>query len=143
MGTRTPKPPSLSGAIGVLLAPGSFAVKVMHAAYVFGRYRMDDQHDALPPDSSQPINSGAEGPAPNEAGVSREVLKSAYNAFKKRWKLTRLDHESRIGRGPLSSGQKSAIVGIAAPKEFPRAVWEELVKQGRLKHAGSGLYAMP
>ena len=71
------------------------------------------------------------------------VLKSAYNAFKKRWKLTRLDYDSRIGKSPLSGGGNSAIVGIAAPKEFPKAVWEELVKQGRLKHAGSGLYSMP
>ena len=59
----------------------------------------------------------------------RSKLKSAYNAFKKRWKLTRLDYDSRIGRGPFSAGQKSAIVGIAAPKEFPRAVWEELVSK--------------
>jgi hypothetical protein len=88
-------------------------------------------------------NSDAQSGAPADAGISPAVLKSAYNAFKKRWKLTRLDYESRIGRGPLSSGSKSAIVGIAAPKEFPRAVWEELVKQGRLKHAGSGLYALP
>ena len=82
-------------------------------------------------------------PVPDNQPIAPEVLKSAYNAFKKRWKLTRLDYESRIGRGPLSSGSKSAIVGIAAPKEFPRAVWEELVRQGRLKHAGSGLYALP
>ncbi len=82
-------------------------------------------------------------PAPGEAVIAPEVLKSAYNAFKKRWKLTRLDYESRIGRGPLSAGSKSAIVGIAGPREFPKAVWEELVQQGRLKHAGSGLYAMP
>jgi len=100
----------------------------------------DDQNDVAP---TSPINDGSESAAPPEPVVSREVLKSAYNAFKKRWKLTRLDYESRIGRGPLSSGSRSAIVGIAAPKEFPRAVWEELVKQGRLKHAGSGLYAMP
>lgn len=72
-----------------------------------------------------------------------EVVKSAYNAFKKRWKVTRLDYESRIGRGPLSAGSKSAIVGIEPPKEFPRAVWEELVKQGRIKPAGKGLFAMP
>jgi hypothetical protein len=71
------------------------------------------------------------------------LLKSAYNAFKKRWKLTRLDYDSRIGKSPLSGGGNSAIVGITAPKEFPKAVWEELVKQGRLKHAGSGLYSMP
>lgn len=100
----------------------------------------EENHDVTP---SSPINEESEISAPIEPVVSREVLKSAYNAFKKRWKLTRLDYESRIGRGPLSSGSRSAIVGIAAPKEFPRAVWEELVKQGRLKHAGSGLYAMP
>jgi hypothetical protein len=70
-------------------------------------------------------------------------LKKAFNAFKKRWKLTRLDYESRIGKSPLSGGGNSAIVGIGAPREYPKAVWEELVKQGRLKHAGSGLYSMP
>lgn len=100
-------------------------------------------------DSDTRADSSASPPPANEsttsaeADLSKEALKSAYNAFKKRWKLTRLDYESRIGRGPLSSGQKSAIVGIAAPREYPRAVWEELVKQGRLKHAGSGLYSMP
>jgi hypothetical protein len=101
----------------------------------------EDQHP-LPPDSN-PSDSADQAAASSGQPISSHVLKSAYNAFKKRWKLTRLDYESRIGRGPLSSGSKSAIVGIAAPKEFPRAVWEELVKQGRLKHAGSGLYALP
>jgi hypothetical protein len=101
----------------------------------------DEPNQDLPSTSSE----GSIEPAatPSTDPIPSQVLKSAYNAFKKRWKLTRLDYESRIGRGPLSSGSKSAIVGIAAPKEFPRAVWEELVKQGRLKHAGSGLYAMP
>jgi hypothetical protein len=75
------------------------------------------------------------------SAITPEVLKSAFNAFKKRWKLTLLDHESRIGRGPMSSGQKSNIVGINPPDQFPRAVWEELVKQGKLKSAGSGQYA--
>ena len=95
----------------------------------------------MPDDPTPPADPNAD-PAPAEA-ITPATLKSAYNAFKKRWKLTRLDHESRIGRSPLSSGGSSQIVGIAAPKEFPRAVWEELVKQGRLKRAGSGLYAMP
>lgn len=88
-------------------------------------------------------NAPPPAPSPENSAPTAAQLKSAYNAFKKRWKLTRLDYESRIGRGPLSSGNNSAIVGITAPKEFPRAIWEELVKQGRLKHAGSGLYAMP
>ncbi len=98
----------------------------------------NDSPDAEP----EPAPSTGEA-EPAVAPPTPDVLKSAYNAFKKRWKLTRLDYESRIGRGPLSAGQKSAIVGIAGPKEFPRAVWEELVKQGRIKRAGAGLYAMP
>jgi len=83
-------------------------------------------------------------PAPSTALVfTPEQLKSAYNAFKKRWKLTRLDQESQIGRGPMSSGQKSTIAGIVPPDQFPRAVWDELVKAGKIKRAGSGFYSMP
>ena len=103
----------------------------------------DKNHSPPPPTPASPIVANAGTAAPSEAVIAPETLKSAYNAFKKRWKLTRLDYESRIGRGPLSACSKSAIVGIAGPREFPKAVWEELVKQGRLKHAGSGLYAMP
>jgi hypothetical protein len=98
------------------------------------------ESDNPPPASPE---TSAPTPAPTETSIDSAQLKSAYNAFKKRWKLTRLDYESRIGKSPLSSGGKNAIVGITAPKEFPRAVWEELVNQGRLKRAGSGLYAMP
>jgi hypothetical protein len=94
--------------------------------------------DHLPPVRSETGSNDAIAPP-----ISPDVLKSAYNAFKKRWKLTRLDHDSRIGRGPLSAGHKSAIVGIEPPREFPRAVWDELVKQGRIKRAGAGIYAMP
>jgi hypothetical protein len=105
---------------------------------------MAEDHETIPQsDPAPPDGLGADGPVSEGVAPSKEVLKSAYNAFKKRWKLTRLDYESRIGRSPLSSGKSSAIVGITAPREFPRAVWEELVKQGRLKNAGSGLYSMP
>ena len=76
------------------------------------------------------------------APIDPQVLKSAYNAFKKRWKLTRLDQESRIGRGPMSGGQKSTIAGIVPPDQFPQAVWEALVQQGKIKRAGSGFYSM-
>jgi hypothetical protein len=103
---------------------------------------MTDSDDSQTPDSSLSPSESAPTPAPNAAPIDPAQLKSAYNAFKKRWKLTRLDYESRIGKSPLS-GSRSAIVGITAPKEFPKAVWEELVKQGRLKRAGSGLYSMP
>lgn len=108
---------------------------------------MTDEEADLPPEASaspeSPTSSAAPSAAPTPPALTPELLKSAYNAFKKRWKLTRLDQESRIGRSPMSSGQKSAIAGIVPPDQFPKAVWEELVKQGRLKYTGSGFYAMP
>ncbi|MBI3839071.1 MAG: hypothetical protein HY288_14215 [Planctomycetia bacterium] len=90
--------------------------------------------------ASQPAPA-ATGGAPAETS-SADVLKAAYKAFKKRLKLTQLDDASRIGRGPMSSGQKSTIDGITPPDQYPRAVWEELVKQGKLKHASHGMYAL-
>ncbi len=105
---------------------------------------MADDLSALPPSTNLPNSAPNNQQAPAvEQPVSKEVLKSAYNAFKKRWKLTQLDQESRIGRGPMSSGQKSSIVGISPPNQFPRAVWETLVEQGKLKYAGSGQYSLP
>lgn len=75
--------------------------------------------------------------------LTKELLKSAYNAFKKRWKLTALDQESKIGRSPLSSGQKSSLAGIRPPDQFPIEAYDELVKQGRLKRSSIGFYSMP
>jgi hypothetical protein len=63
-------------------------------------------------------------------------------AFKKRLKLTRLDDESSLGRGPLSGGKSSGIIAITPPHQYPRAVWDQLVAQGRLKYAGQGLYQL-
>lgn len=102
------------------------------------------QRDSLPADSVTPVDSSAPPSAPEteSAAIDPALLKTAYNAFKKRWKLTRLDYESRIGKSPLS-GSSSSIVGITAPKEYPKSVWEELARQGRIKRAGSGLYSMP
>ena len=96
--------------------------------------------EELLPTTPSPAGQDA---APAVEAFSPEVLKSAYNAFKKRWKLTRLDQESQIGRSPMSSGQKSTIVGIVPPDQFPRAVWEELVKRGKLRNAGTVFYSMP
>ncbi|MFV2069507.1 MAG: hypothetical protein ACC645_21290 [Pirellulales bacterium] len=74
--------------------------------------------------------------------VPPEVLKRALKAFKKRLKLTRLDHESSLGVGPLSGGRPSGIVAITPPDQYPRKVWETLVEQGRLKESGQGQYEL-
>jgi hypothetical protein len=72
---------------------------------------------------------------------SPEQLKSAFKAFKKRLKVTRLDAESSISGGPLSH-TRGRIVAITPPNQFPQAVWDELVRQGKLKKAGGGMYEL-
>jgi hypothetical protein len=71
-----------------------------------------------------------------------QQLKAAMKAFRKRLKLTRLDDQSRIGVGPMSSGRESGITAIEPPNQYPRAVWDELVRQGKLKSSDDGLYEL-
>jgi hypothetical protein len=78
---------------------------------------------------------GASTPDPHE-------LKMAFKAFKKRLKLTRLDAESKLNRSPLSSGKSSGIIAIEPPNQYPQAVWDALVKEGKLKYAGHGTYQL-
>jgi hypothetical protein len=73
---------------------------------------------------------------------SKEELRLAMKAFRKRLKLSRLDDESRMGYGPTSHGQPSGIVAITPPDQFPKAVWQELARQGKLKHDSGGLYSL-
>ena len=73
---------------------------------------------------------------------SKEELRLAMKAFRKRLKLTRLDDESRMGYGPTSSGQRSRVVAIRPPDQFSDAIWQELAKQGKLKRDGGGLYSL-
>lgn len=73
---------------------------------------------------------------------SKEELRLAMKAFRKRLKLTRLDDESRMGYGPTSSGQQSRIAAIRPPDQFSDAVWQELAKQGKIRHDGRGLYSL-
>jgi aryl-alcohol dehydrogenase-like predicted oxidoreductase len=84
------------------------------------------------------MEAGPEGPGQQP---SKEELKQAIKAFKKRLKLTRLDAESSISGGPLSHNRAS-IVAITPPNQFPQAVWDELVRQGKLKKAGHGTYEL-
>ena len=81
---------------------------------------------------SQP-SSPSESPTPEE-------LRTALNAFKKRLKLSRLDDESGLGHGPMTGGRSSGIVAVMPPNQYPKAVWQKLVDQGRLEYAGQGLY---
>jgi hypothetical protein len=73
----------------------------------------------------------------------RDVLKRAMKAYRKSFKVSVLDAESSLGGGPMSSGRKSTIVGIRPPSRYPRAVWDELVRQGRLLGGKQGMYELP
>lgn len=78
----------------------------------------------------------------NQSGaIPPEVLKSAMKAFKKRLKLTALDADSTLGRGPFSKGAVG-VYAIQPPNQFPKEVWEELCRQGRLKDSGHGMYEL-
>ncbi len=74
--------------------------------------------------------------------IPHETLKMAMRAFRKRLKLTRLDHESKLGVGPMSSGRKADVDAILPPREYARQVWEALVAEGQLKAFGQGFYAL-
>lgn len=82
--------------------------------------------------------STADTPTPPDA----EELKKALKAFKKRLKVTRLDAQGQWNRRPVTSGKQAAIVAITPPNQFPQAVWDELVRQGKLKRAGQGMYEL-
>ena len=73
---------------------------------------------------------------------TQDDLKKAMKAFKKRLKLTKLDDDSRLGRGPMSSGTKDQVVSIRAPSGFGKEIWEELADLGFLKRDGIGFYQM-
>jgi hypothetical protein len=82
-----------------------------------------------------------ESPPPADT-PSREELKAAFKAFKKRLKVTQLDQDSSISGGPLSGGRRATILAITPPNQFSQAVWEELVRQGKLKRGGGGTYEL-
>ena len=91
-----------------------------------------------------PYTAGMADPQGGEgaSAIDAETIKRAMKAFRKRLKLTRLDDESRLGGRYTSAGRHSQIVGILPPHDYPREVWAELVRQGRLRDAGNGFYEL-
>ena len=108
---------------------------------------MNDSPDPAEEPNEEPAQENDGGSADNAAPAepelhSKEELRLALKAFRKRLRLTRLDDESRMGYGPTSSGQSSGIVAITPPNQFPASVWKELAKQGKIKRAGGTLYSL-
>ena len=80
--------------------------------------------------------------APPEV-IPTETLRKAMKAFRRRIKLIKLDQESKLGVGPMSSGRSADFESILPPHEFPRAVWQALAADGRLEATGRGFYKLP
>ena len=78
------------------------------------------------------------------AGIpDAETCRRALRAFRKRSALTRLDEESKINsHSPLSKGANALAAAIVPPDEWPVSVWQELVRQGKLRCIGHGFYEM-
>ena len=68
-------------------------------------------------------------------------LDHALKAFNKSLKVMRLADESRLGGRYTSGGRKSAIDAIRPPEEFPKEIWDALVRAGKLRAEGPGFYA--
>ena len=90
-------------------------------------------------EQDKPEESSSRQPA---EGIDPALIKKAMKAFRKKLKLSRLDEESKLGRSPLTGGKKSTIVAITVPYGYPQEVWDELVRQGRLKDTGRGFYEL-
>lgn len=99
--------------------------------------------EAAPPTAAADSASATTGLPPSApAGPSFDELKRALHAFKKKLKLTKLDAESKLSARALTGGRSSGIVAVEPPREFSRAVWDELVKQGKMRRSGAGMYEL-
>ena len=83
----------------------------------------------------------AAGPTPGSL-VLAPGADDVDKAFKKRLKLTWLDAESQLSKNPLSTGRGHGIVAISPPVGYPQEVWDELIRQKKLKKAGQGQYEL-
>ena len=87
-----------------------------------------------------------EVPEPEAApipSIPEGVLRDAMRAFRKRVKLTKLDHESKLARSPLSSGKSADFEAILPPNQFAPEVWRSLADRGDLESTGGGFYRVP
>jgi len=73
---------------------------------------------------------------------TKETLLRAMKALKRRFKVTRLDDESRLGHDPMSKGGRSSITGVHPPSQYPPEVWHALEQKGRIRSIGHGVYEL-
>src|SRR5262249_4901159 len=87
-------------------------------------------------------SAGAQGAGGGAGIVATDMMKSAMKAFRKRMKRTKREDEGKLGNGERTGGRKSEIAAIMPPRELPKEVWDELVRQGKLRNAGGSFYEL-
>ena len=80
-------------------------------------------------------------PEQESQDIAPETLRRALKAFKKRLKLTALDYDSNLGKVRFSKGAQG-VCAIMPPNQYPKAVWDELTRQGKLRSSGHGMYEL-
>ena len=128
---------ALARTVTELTARAKVAKAAVDAAPVGGRVAGAAQ--AAAQSTPAPAVAVLTPPAPPVSGAS---LKSALKAFKKRLKVTRLDNDSRVSSARPLTSKQAHVIAITPPSDYPRAVWEALAKEGKLKRSGSGLYEL-
>jgi hypothetical protein len=91
------------------------------------------------PTGGKPVEAVAKAAPPGT--FTPELLAKALAAFKKRLKMNQLDEDSKLGRSPMSS-TKARVTAITPPREYPRAVWDELFAQGKIRPVGGGMFEL-
>ena len=75
--------------------------------------------------------------------LSHETKKQAMRTFRNRVKFIKLDRESKLGIGPLTTGREATFDSVEAPHDYPSDVWRVLASEGQLIDEGGGFYRLP
>tara|TARA_B100001964_G_C14097097_1_gene537530 strand:+ start:391 stop:909 length:519 start_codon:yes stop_codon:yes gene_type:complete len=75
--------------------------------------------------------------------LTHEEQIEAMRCFRKRVKFMKLDRESKLGVGPLSSGKEANVDSMMAPHDYPMEVWLSLAASGHLHDDGGGFFHVP
>lgn len=75
-------------------------------------------------------------------GLTHETKKQAMRMFRKRVKFIKLDRESKLGIGPLTTGREAIFDSIEPPHDYPQEVWKVLASEGQLIDDGGGFYRL-
>ena len=75
--------------------------------------------------------------------LDHETQIEVLRCFRKRVKFMKLDRESKLGVGPLTSGKDANVDSMMAPHDYPMEVWLALARDGHLIDDGGGFFHVP